>query len=202
MITGFTREALVIMPLIEDYADKSMNYHCHIVESVRRIKKYLNACNITMDAFFTDDVMRDVNVEPDRWLITLNQGDTYFVKRNCKGMDALFTNRKTFDDMYADAAAKYPLEQGSSADKRFETILKRDAYTRRSILKTYKMVILFKQPKTPAMRINPKKGSGVLLVEVDNTTFTATCYIGDMQADAFDILGIANGSAPVYEWEV
>ena len=69
-------------------------------------------------------------------------------------------------------------------------------------MKTYQMVVLFKQPKSPAMRITTKAESGVLYMEIDNTTFISKCFMSDMEVDPISLLGIPNGNMPAYEWEV
>ena len=166
------------------------------------MQKYLRKNNITYDCFITDDAARESTVQPDRWLQTLNAGDMFFVKRNCVGMDGSFTNVIEFPEIWESVSVAYPNERGVSADRRFELVLKRDSKARREIMKTYQMVVLFKQPKSPAMRITTKAESGVLYMEIDNTTFISKCFMSDMEVDPISLLGIPNGNMPAYEWEV
>ena len=202
MIQGFTAHALVIYPFIADYRGRGSRYFMHMNAAATNLQKYLRKNNISYDCYITDDVARECTVQPDRWLQTLNPGDMFFVKRNCEGMDGSFTNTVEFADTWESVGQAYPNERGVSIDRRFELVLKRDTKARREIMKTYQMVILFKQPKSPAMRITTKAGSGVLYVEIDNTTFITKCYMSDMEVDPISILGIPNGNMPAYEWEV
>lgn len=202
MIQGFTSHALVIYPLIADYRGRGSRYFLHLNNAAINLQKYLQSNGVTYDCFITDDVARESSVQPDRWLQTLNAGDMFFVKRNCKGMDGSFTNVVEYPDIWEHVNTSYPNERGVSVDRRFELVLKRDSKARREIMKTYRMVVLFKQPKSPAMRITTKAESGVLYMEIDNTTFIARCFMSDMEIDPISILGIPNGNMPAYEWEV
>lgn len=202
MIQGFTSHALVIYPLLMDYRGRGSRYFLHLNAAATNLQKYLRKNNITYDCFITDDAARESTVQPDRWLQTLNAGDMFFVKRNCVGMDGSFTNVIEFPEIWEAVSMAYPNERGASVDRRFELVLKRDSKARREIMKTYQMVVLFKQPKSPAMRITTKAESGILYMEIDNTTFTSKCFMSDMEVDPISLLGIPNGNMPVYEWEV
>lgn len=202
MIRGFTSHALVIYPLIEDYQGRGSRYCLHLNNAAANLQKYLHNNDVMYDCFITDDVARECAVQPDRWLQTLNAGDMFFVKRNCEGMNGSFTNVVEFPDIWEQVSASYPNERGASVDRRFEKVLKRDSKARREIMKTYRMVVLFKQPKSPAMRITTKAESGILYMEIDNTTFMAKCFMSDMEIDPISLLDIPNGNMPAYEWEV
>lgn len=202
MIQGFTQNALVIYPLIGDYQGRGQNYLSHIQAASRNVKNYLEKNGITADNFITDDVALDISTSPSRWISTLSQGDLFFAKNNCVGMSRSFTNMIDFPDINQQMLAKYPNIKGASMERRYELVLKRDSAARREILKRYNLVILFKQPKSPTMRVMPKKESGIMYIEIDNTTFMATCYISDMKIGATELLGIKNGFMPAYDWEV
>jgi hypothetical protein len=202
MLYGFTRNALVVYPFMDDYSGRSSGYVDHVNRAASNLHTYLRNCSITYDCFATDDVARAVRQVPDRWLLTLNGGDMHFVKTNCEGMDLDFSNGVKYPDVYTATAERFPIERGASIDNRFEAILKRDAKARREIEKKYSLTIMFNQPKSPAMKLTPKAESGRLLILIDNTTFIAKCYMSDMLMDPIDLLGIPNANAPVYEWEV
>lgn len=202
MIKGFTNKALVIYPLPDDYFGRGRSYEGHLNTAARKLRDYLRMCGISYDCFATDDIARNTKESPDRWVLTLGSGDMHFVSTNCEGMDLDFSQGVKYPDMYKESLQKYPNVKGASIDNRFESILKRDAMVRRKILKDYKLVFIFNQPKSPAMRITPKADSGVLNILIDNTNFLAQCYMSDMSVSPVDILGIPNGNAPAYEWEV
>lgn len=202
MIRGYTREALVVYPSYEDYVGRSRNYEIHIDKAASKVKEYLEKCGIRYQCFATDDVANLCEVVPDDWVLTLGSGDMFFAKTNCKGMDRDFSRAVKHPEIYKECLEKYPPARGQSLDGRFETMLLRDAKAKREIVKKYSLVILFNQPKSPAIKLTPKKDSGKLYILIDNTNFLAKCYISDMEVNPIDILGIPNGNAPVYEWEV
>ena len=202
MIRGFVREALVIYPLWEDYTGRSRDYMSHLNKAAENVKEYLTMCDIAAHSFATDDVARNCSVSPTNWVLTLGTGDMFFVKTNCEGMDADYSRAVKFPDIYTECADKYPISKTMSKDGRFEAILQRDSKARREIVKNYNLVIMFKQPKSPAMRLQPKEGSGKLIITIDNTTFLPECFMSDMKMDPIDLLGIPNANMPAYEWEV
>lgn len=202
MIRGFVREALVVYPLWEDYSGRSREYQSHINKAAENVKEYLKKCNIDLHSFVTDDVARTCSTIPDNWVLTLGTGDMFFVKTNCEGMDVDYSKAVRFPDIYSECAEKYPISKTMSKDGRFEAILQRDGKARREIVKNYNFIILFKQPKSPALRLQPKEGSGKLIITIDNTTFLPECYMSDMRVDPIDLLGIPNANMPAYEWEV
>lgn len=202
MLKGFTESGLVVFPLYSDYIERPSSYRNKLNLAVANIAEYLRYNEISVDYFSTDDVAHEVSVSPDRWAITLNKGDMFFVQNNCDGGTVLGNNVIEFDDVYSRTAEKYPIARGLSVERRFEVTLKRDQMARRIISKRYKLVILVKQQKSPALRFVTKKDSGVIYVEIDNITFLATCWMSDMKMDITEILGIRNANMPVYEWEV
>lgn len=202
MIQGFTSNALVIYPLADDYHGRGSQYFLHMNAAATNLQKYLKLNNITYDCFITDDVAKEVVVTPDRWISTLNQGDLFFVKNNCEGMDKPFGTVITNDDVIKTTLTKYPTERGLSVERRFEQVLKRDAMARRELVKLYKMVVLFKQPKSPTIRYTVKPGSGLMYIEIDNSTFLVKCYMSDTEVGATELLEVKNGFMPMYEWEV
>lgn len=202
MLQGFDNKALVIYPLADDYYSKGLQYENHIRISALNVQKYLKLNNVYYDCFVTDDIAREIRVSPDRWVATLNQGDMFFVKNNCEDMFVDFANVVTNADVIKSTQDKYPNERGLGVERRFELVLKRDSMARREILKTYKIVILFKQPKSPAMRFVAKPGSGIMYIEIDNSSFLAKCFMSDTLMDTTELLGIKNGYMPAYEWEV
>ena len=202
MIEGFTRTALVVYPSFEDYTGRSSAYEKHLDDAAKKIKDYLNMCNIRYQCFATDDVAQACEVVPDDWLLTLGSGDMFFAKTYCKGMDKDFSKAIKFPEIYKACNERYPVVKGLSIDGRFESMLQRDAKARRDIVKEYKIVVLFNQPKSPAIKLIPKKDSGKLYIFIDNTNFLAKCFMSDMEINPIDILGVPNGNAPVYEWEV
>ena len=94
------------------------------------------------------------------------------------------------------------MPQGLNMEERFSQILKRDSFAKREIAKKYRILINIRQGKNPSLRYTPKEGNGVLYVAIDNTTFLPTLKMATISVSAFDVFGISNGDAPVYEWEV
>lgn len=202
MLSGFTREALFVYPTFADYEDRSSSYKNKLMKTADNIKKYLNSNGIEMHCFSSDDVAHEIHVSPDKWVVTLNRGDMFFVQSNCEGGSVMSDNAVTFDDVYQKTADKYPISRGMTVERRFEVVLKRDSLARRLIAGEYKLLILVKQPKSPAIRYTVKKDSGVVYMEVDGVSFMAKCWMSNMVMDVTQILGVQNAFMPVYEWEV
>lgn len=202
MISGFSDSAVIIYPYYEDYGDKGASYKEHIHRGSDILISYLRKCGIKADCFVTDDVARMVPASPSRWLHTLNRGDMFFARNNCDGMDMEFEPSVVFEDVYDATAEKFPIPVKASVDRRFEVMLKRDGMARRLIMKKYKMVFGFRQPKNDSVRFKTKPNSGILYTEIDNTSFRVNSWMGDMSMDTTDLFGVKNAYMPLYEWEV
>lgn len=199
MITGFTRTAVMIFPEEEYCTDRGPQYRGHLEDSVKNIIDYLHKCNISVAFFATDDVAHNLRVSPDRWIITLNSGDMFFLKTNCTMMDMDFGDAEKYEDLYRSIATKHPVERGASIDRRFEVILKRDYAAKRDILRKYKLVVNFKHSKG-GIKFSTKAGSNVMYLEVENISFMLSSYMSDTKMDNIALLGVANANMPVYEW--
>lgn len=202
MIKGFTRSALIMYPTYDDFSDRSFDHKWHMDLAADKIHSYLRECNIESACFATDDVARELRDVPDKWVITLSGGDQHFVEVNCDGMNMDFSKCLKYPEIYKVTAEKYPLEKGSTPEGRFDVILNRDSKAKREIVKEFNLVLQIGTGKGAAMKLTPKAGSGKLYILIDNTSFLAKCYMSDMEINPIDILGIPNGNAPVYEWEV
>lgn len=202
MIKGFTRNAIVMFPYYDDYEGRGSSYTNKMERAASKLKQYLNVCDITYDCFNTDEVATLLRTEPDRWVSTLNQGDSFFVKQNCEGSVFNTRNMVYHEDVYLETAARFPIDRGTGEERRFELILKRDSKAKRDIAKKYKLVVLFKASSKTMFKYTPKAGSGILYLEIDAFNFIPKCWMSDTAMDVIEILGVPNGNAPVYEWEV
>lgn len=200
MITGFTNHALLVFPDEEVYDGRSHSYIGKMLKAVEKIREYLNMCDITLDCFATDSVAVDKRVQCDRWIGTLGQGDMFFAKRNCEGIYTNQTRILNIDDAILKAAEQYPIDRGMSFDTRFEATLKRDAKAKRLIADKYKLLVLFTVSK--GMPIKYKHKLGTMCIEIGVSNFIPTVYMADTKINPIDVLGVPNGNAPVYEWEV
>ena len=202
MIENFTKSALMVFPYYEDYRSRNTRYKTNLNNTVRNISTLLKKSGVELHYFVTDDVAQELTVKPDKWAVTLNRGDMFFVSNNCVGIPELHDNAVYFDDVYEATVQTHAIDRTMSVERRFEITLKRESSARTMITKRYKFVIYVKQSKMPAIRVTPKAGSGILYLEITNVNFLATCYMSDMKMDVADILGVKNGNMPVYEWEV
>lgn len=202
MIKNFTKQALIVFPLYDDYKDRNQHYRDNLNASTLKLVELLHASGINAHFFVTDDVAHEISVLPDDWVSTLNRGDLFFVSRNCVGMQDIDSDLITYDDVYETTAESFEITRDMSIERRFEVTLKRENKARNLILKKYNFLIYIKQSTTPAIRYKPKAGSGVLYLEITNVNFLSKCFMSDMQMDVSEILGVKNGNMPVYEWEV
>lgn len=200
MITGFTNHALIVFPDEEVFEGRSHSYNGKLLKTTQVLREYLNLCEITMDCFATDSVAVDQHVRVDRWIGTLGQGDMFFVKNNCEGVYTDTANITNNNEVILEAAAKFPIERGAGFDTRFEQVLKRDAKAKRSIAEKYRLLVLFITSKK--MPVKYKHKPGTMCLEINSTNFMPTVYMAETKIDPIEILGVPNGNAPVYEWEV
>ena len=80
------------------------------------------------------------------------------------------------------------------------TCRKRDAKAKRSIAEKYRLLVLFTTSKK--MPVKYKHKPGTMCLEINSTNFMPTVYMAETKIDPIEILGVPNGNAPVYEWEV
>ena len=199
---GFDNKALILFPKIENYNSKGGTYKYQFKKAVSNLIKYLTSIGMEPHVFYTDDVAREIRMPEFVWVSTLGTADKFFISKHCDGCSDAMTVQPyvNYEDIYNEVLAKDPGSLDMSEDERFEMVLRHSAKAAAKIIPMYKVVIHFMVPKRTQYKVTSKPGDGKIRINVNANTFSPKVYMGGVEENACDLLGVnyANRSLDVW----
>lgn len=200
---GFDTKALILFPKIENYQNKNSLYKYQFKQAVDKLVTYLKTQNIEPQAFYTDDVAREIAHPDFKWVMPLTIADRFFINKHCVNTDlAMSDDMVTFDEIADAVLAKDPGSLDMSESERFEMVLRHISKTTAKIIPQYKIVVHFVIPNKAQYKVSSKPGDGKIRIIVSANTLSPKVYVSGSEEDACDLLGVPYGNRCLNVWEV
>ena len=199
---GFDTKALLLMPEYEIYFNRGDNYKALLRVGIKNILDYLDTIGIEAHGLFTDDVIHEMNVDSRVTLYNiLSMPDTFFVYRNCVGMQNINTAVKwDRTDIIEKYSKNIDAETELSNEDRFNLIYKREKKISQPFIKSYKIVFVVNFKGHNNYKVTSDPNDGNIRVYIDGVTLTPTTYISGNNVNPCDLLNVDYASLPVTQW--
>lgn len=198
---GFDTKALLLFPKYENWEYKNGDYKYQFKRAVANLITYLESVGIEPHVFYTDDIARELNYPQFKWVSTLSKADRYFISEHCDNCgNAMKLPMITFDDIYNQILDKDPGSLDMSEQERYEMVLRHSIKAASKIIPDYKIVIHIHVPKKAQYKVTSKPNDGKIRINVSAHTFTPKVFIGGVEEDACDLLGVPYANRSLDVW--
>lgn len=187
----YSEEALIIPPPMEYLEDVLSAYRQKVEDGVNALIDTMFASGYKLFMFETDESSSLFSPDKVSRLATLNNLDRIFVSKNCN-IQLANTNTK-----YSDLITKSIERYKDSVKDRFSTIVDRDLYVKRRIVKSFKTVVFFVN-QLQQLKFKPSQ-EGQLSIMIDRNLF-ARVYIGSKEISSSKMIFEGAGLVPINQW--
>lgn len=199
---GFDDKALILFPSMENYEHKPGMYKYQFKKAVNNLCAYLKDKGIEPHVFYTDDVAREIRHPDFKYVSTLSTADKFFISKYCdNASDALTLSMIEFPDLYNKITADDSGSKDMNVEQRFSMVLRHINKAVCKIIPTYKIVIHFVVKNKAQYKVTSKPGDGKIRIDIGTNTFTPTVYIGGMEENPVDLLGVPYANRGLDLWE-
>lgn len=200
---GFDIQALLLLPKIDIYEKKNVNYKYKFKQSVEILIQYIKSQEMQVIGMYTDDLMRELHPPDVRLISTLSFADSYFAATKCDGMKDAMTIEKWSNQAVIDKANQDAVNAQDLNDvERFELLLKHDKKVSSAFISSYNVVFIYNYPSHTNFKATSKPNDNKIRCYVDANTFTVSTFISGAEVNACDLLNLNTGSLPITEWNI